>query len=60
MKFNIDEFQTTGQWFTKDQFMAFLERQKCNHCDKRAKWLPYEKGIAYCDDHYPYWDIPED
>lgn len=32
-----------------------MEGQKCSHCEKKAKWLPkYERGISYCDDHWPY------
>ncbi len=54
MKFKIEDLPHTGQFFTTDQFMAFLEGQKCSHCDKRARWLPMEKGIGYCDEHYPY------
>ena len=56
MEFQLDPSKWGSQFFTKDQFMAFLEGQKCSHCDKRAKWLPHDKGIAYCDEHYPYYE----
>ncbi len=43
-----------GVWFTADQFIAMMEKQKCGLCDKKAVWLPHHKGIGYCDEHYPY------
>ncbi len=46
-------------YFTMDQFKAYLNDQKCNHCDKKATWLPFNGGIAFCDEHYPYKDEKE-
>ena len=59
MKFDINDLPTSGQFFTTGQFMAYLEGQKCSHCDKRATWLPHERGIAYCDEHFPYKEEKE-
>ncbi len=56
MEFHPNDVPTTGQWFSKHQFMAFLEGQKCCYCDNRAKWLPHDKGNGYCDDHFPYYE----
>ncbi len=55
MKFNVDDLPTIGVWMTPSQFEAIMEGQKCSHCDEKAKWLPkYERGIGYCDEHFPY------
>jgi hypothetical protein len=54
MKFNISDLPTAGVFMSKDQFLSYLERQKCSHCENRATWLPREKGIGYCDNHFPY------
>lgn len=44
----------SGHWFTLDQFIAYMDEQKCHRCDKKATWLPMDKGIGYCDEHFPY------
>lgn len=55
MKFDIKDLPTTGVFMTPHQFDAIMEGQKCSHCQKKAIWFPkYERGIGYCDDHFPY------
>jgi hypothetical protein len=42
-------------WMTIDQFLAI--GMKCSHCEKKATWLAHTESPAYCDEHFPYWDI---
>jgi hypothetical protein len=42
-------------FLTIDQFLAL--GKKCSHCDKKATWIVCKESPAYCDDHFPYWDI---
>lgn len=51
---HLQALQKTGSFFTGDQLIAYLEGQKCLHCDQRATWLPIERGVAYCDRHCPW------
>jgi hypothetical protein len=43
-------------WLTLEQFSKI--GSNCCKCDKIAEWLPKIKDApAYCDEHYPYWDV---
>ncbi len=48
------------QFFTPDQLIAWMDEQKCCKCNEKAKWIPVEKGFAYCDEHYPYKEETEE
>ena len=54
MEINIKAFHG-DKWLTLEQFKAWLEGRKCSHCENKAKWFPSYQGIAYCDEHYPYF-----
>lgn len=41
-------------FLTCDQLIAILEGQRCLRCKEKATWLPHDKGIGYCDEHFPY------
>jgi hypothetical protein len=41
-------------WMTLDQFLKWIEKPKCSHCDKKATWYAGEAEPVYCDDHYPF------
>ena len=60
MRFPISELPTTGIFISPDQFVAYLEGQKCIRCNQRAVWLPHDKGIGYCDEHFPYHEEKKD
>ena len=46
-------------FLTIDQLIAVIEKQRCFRCEKPATYFPMDKGIAYCDDHYPLKHQPD-
>lgn len=42
-------------WLTLEQFFAL--DKKCSRCDRQAKWVASLDSPAYCEEHFPYFDI---
>lgn len=43
-----------------EQFIAFLSKDKCIHCEKKPKWFASPTSPAYCDEHFPYKDLDKE
>lgn len=44
----------TATYLSLDQFMAYIKKEKCSHCDKKPMGFSGPDSPAYCDDHFPY------